>query len=137
MPYSALPPQKTSFKILSRSAQPLFSPLNSFFLIINCSLKWKISIFLYLKIEFHNSYLLALFITFSVMAAMLPITTKLNVMLWGFFRHKLGKELKTMATLPLKNIFYSAITHLILNISPFSQLTKATLKFSLMETLGH
>ena len=45
------------------------------------------------------------------MATMLPIMTKLNVILRSFFRHRLGKELKAMATLPLKNIFHSAITH--------------------------
>ena len=33
------------------------------------------------------------------------------------FLHSLGKELKVMVILPLKTIFYSAITHLILKIS--------------------
>ena len=38
------------------------------------------------------------------------------------------KELKVMMILPLKNIFYSAITHLILKISQFLQPTTTTLK---------
>ena len=39
-----------------------------------------------------------------------------------------GLELKVMMILPLKNIFYSAITHLILKISQFLQATTMTLK---------
>ena len=37
--------------------------------------------FLHLKTKFHRSYILALFTNFSVVAAMLPIMTKLNVIL--------------------------------------------------------
>ena len=65
---------------------------------------------------------------------MLPIMAKLSVILksecvnsWEFL-HSLGKELKVMMILPLKNIFYSAITHLILKISQFLQQTTITLK---------
>ena len=65
---------------------------------------------------------LALFTNFSVVAAMLPIMAKLSVILrsecantWEFL-HSLGKELKVMMIPPLKNIFYSAITHLNLKI---------------------
>ena len=46
---------------------------------------------------------------------------------WEFL-HSLGKELKVMMIPPLKNIFYSAITHLNLKISPFLQATTMTLK---------
>ena len=44
------------------------------------------------------------------------------------FLHSLGKELKVMVILPLKTIFYSAITHLILKISYFLLPTTTTLK---------
>ena len=90
--------------------------------------------FLHLKTKFHRSYVLALFTNFSVVAAMLPIMAKLSVILksecantWEFL-HSLGKELKVMMIPPLKNIFYSAITHLILKISQFLQATTMTLK---------
>ena len=46
---------------------------------------------------------------------------------WEFL-HSLGKELKVMMIPPLKDIFYSAITHLILKISQFLQPTTMTLK---------
>ena len=59
---------------------------------------------------------------------------KLNIILrseyvntWEFL-HLLGKELKVMVILSLKNIFYSAITRMILKISQFSLLTTSTLK---------
>ena len=42
--------------------------------------------------------------------------------------HSLEKELKVMMILPLKNIFYSAITYLILKISQFLQPTTMTSK---------
>ena len=90
--------------------------------------------FLHLKTKFHRSYVLALFINFSVVAAMLPIMATLSVILkseyanaWEFL-HSLGKELKVMMIPPLKNIFYSAITHLNLKISQFLQATTMTLK---------
>ena len=90
--------------------------------------------FLHLKTKFHRSYVLALFTNFSVVAAMLPIMAKLSVILksecantWEFL-HSLGKELKVMMIPPLKNIFYSAITHLNLKISQFLQATTMTLK---------
>ena len=88
---------------------------------------------LHLKTKFHHSYILALFTNFSVVAAVLPIMAKLSVILnlecvntWESL-HSLGKELKVMMILPLKNIFYSAITQLILKISQFLQPT-TTLK---------
>ena len=90
--------------------------------------------FLHLKTKFHRSYVLPLFTNFSVVAAMLPIMAKLSVVLksecantWEFL-HSLGKELKVMMIPPLKNIFYSAITHLNLKISQFLQATTMTLK---------
>ena len=56
-----------------------------------------------------------MFTNFSVVAAILPIIGKLNIILrsecgstWEFM-HSLGKELKEMIIFPLKNIFYSAI----------------------------
>ena len=59
---------------------------------------------------------------------------KLNIILrseyvntWEFL-HLLGKELKVMVIRSLKNIFYSAITRMILKISQFSLLTTSTLK---------
>ena len=95
--------------------------------------KCKISNFFTFKDKSHRSYVLALFINFSVVAAMLPIMAKLSVNLksecentWEFL-HSLGKELKVMMIPPLKNIFYSAITHLNLKISQFLQAT-TTLK---------
>ena len=90
--------------------------------------------FLHLKRNFHRSYILALFTNFSVVAAMLLTIAKLSDILrsecantWEFL-HSLGKELKVMMIPPLKNIFYSAITHLILKISQFLQLTTINLK---------
>ena len=51
----------------------------------------------FLKTKFHRSYVLALFINISVVAAMLPIMAKLSVILrsecvniWEFL-HSLGK----------------------------------------------
>ena len=96
--------------------------------------KCKITV-LYLKTKFHRSYVLTLFTTFSVVASMLPIIEKLIVILtsecvttWEFL-HSLGKELTVMMILPLKNIFYSAITHLILKIFQFLLPATTTLKF--------
>ena len=74
----------------------------------------KLVIFLHLKTKFYCPYVVALFKNFSVVAAMLPIMAKINVILksecgntWEF-RHSLGKELKVMMILPLKNIFIFA-----------------------------
>ena len=47
--------------------------------------------------------------------------------IWEFL-HSLGKELKLMMILPLKNIFYSAVTHLIFKVIQFLQPTATTLK---------
>ena len=54
--------------------------------------------FLHLKKKFHHSYVVALFTNFSVVATMLPIMAKLNIILrtecvstWEF-RHSLGKK---------------------------------------------
>ena len=64
---------------------------------------------------------------------MLPIVAKLSVILKSEcvntreFLHSLGKVLKVMI-LPLNNIFYSAIAHLILKISHFLQPITMTLK---------
>ena len=65
---------------------------------------------------------------------MLPIMGKLNGMLrlkfentWEFL-YSLGKELKVMMILPLRNTFYSAVTHLVLEISYFLLPTTAILK---------
>ena len=95
----------------------------------------KLVTFLHLKTKFHCPYVLALPTTsFSVVAAMLLIMARLNLILrseyvkiWEFL-HLLGKELKVMMILPLKNIFYSVITHLILGICQFSLPTTTTLK---------
>ena len=94
-------------------------------------LRAKLVTFLHLKTKFHWSYDLALF---SAVAAMLPIMAKLSVILksecvntWEFL-HSLGKELKEMMILPLKNNFYSAIAHPILKISQFLLPTTTTSK---------
>ena len=72
---------------------------------------------------------------------MLPIIAKLRIILklervdtWEFL-HSLGKELKVMIFLPLHNIFYSAVTYLILKICRFLQPTTMTFKVALMESL--
>ena len=102
--------------------------------------KWKLSIFLHLKTEFHCFYVMSVFRNVSVVAAMLPVTAKLNVLLrsewWNTWelRHSLGKELKVMTIVPLKNIFYSAITRLILNFS-FLTTNNKNFKVTLMESL--
>ena len=79
---------------------------------------------------------MVLFTNFSVVAAMLPIMAKRNVILrsecvnsWEFL-YSLGKELKVMMIWPLKIIFYSAITQPILKISQFLLPTTPTLKSS-------
>ena len=94
----------------------------------------KLVTFLHLKTKFHWSCVLALFINFSAVAAMLPIMAKLSVIFksecvntWEFL-HSLGKELKEMMILPLKSTFYSAITHPILRISQCLLPTTTTLK---------
>ena len=94
----------------------------------------KLVTFLHLKTKFHRSCVLALFTHFSAVVAMLPVMAKLNVILksdcvntWKFM-HSMGKELKEMMILPLKNTFYSAITHPILKISHFLLPTTTTLK---------
>ena len=87
-----------------------------------------------LRTEFHHSYFLVLFTSFSVVAAMLLIMAKLSVILRSDFvntyefQHSLGKELNVLIILPFKNTFYSAITHLILKISLFKIPTTTTLK---------
>ena len=93
---------------------------------------FKIS--LHLKKKYHCSYVLALFTNFSVAAAMLPIMPKLSIILisecvntWEFL-HSLGNKLQVTMILPLNNILFSAITHLILKISQFLLATTATLK---------
>ena len=102
--------------------------------------QWKLSIFLHLKTEFHCFYVMSVFRNVSVVAAMLPVTAKLNVILrsewWNTWelRHSLGKELKVMTIVPLKNIFYSAITRLILNFS-FLTTNNKNFKVTLMESL--
>ena len=108
--HSELHNEKNSHTVIS----DLFSRLNA-----------RLVTFLHLKTKFHRSYVL----TFTVVAAMLPIMAKLSVILksecantWEFLQ-SLGKELKMMMILPLKNIFYSAITRLILKISQFFQQT--------------
>ena len=67
--------------------------------------------------SFLGSYVLELMTNFKVIAAMLPNMAKLSVIIkvktpWNFCTHL---EMMMMI-LPLKNIFYSAITHLILEI---------------------
>ena len=73
-------------------------------------------IFLHLKAEFHCCYVLALFLNFIVVAAMLHIMPKLHVILrlkhvntWELL-HSPGKEIKVIAILSLKNLFWPAIT---------------------------
>ena len=94
----------------------------------------KLVTFLHLTTKFHHSYVFALSTNLSVVAAVLPIVTKLSIILesecvntWGFL-HSLGKELKMVMVLPLKNIFYSAIKHLILKTSKFLLPTTTALK---------
>ena len=96
--------------------------------------KCRISKFFTFKDKTPSSYVLALFANFSVVATILPIMAKLSVILksecantWEFL-HSLRKELKVMMVSPLKNIFYSAITHLIFKIFQFLQPTTMTLK---------
>ena len=65
-----------------------------------------------------------------------PIMAKLSIILksetlfkqFKHFLNSLGKELKVIMILPLKNIFYSTITNLILKISQFLQPTTTTIK---------
>ena len=97
-------------------------------------LSTKLVTFLHLKIKFHRFYVLAMFANISAVAEMLPIMTKLSVILksecvnnWEFL-HSLGKEIKVTMILSLKNIFSYAITKLTLKISQFLLPTTATLK---------
>ena len=93
--------------------------------LLHCNL-WFLLVTLHLKTEFRCSYFLALFTNFSVVTAILPIMPKLNVILRSEcvntlkFWQSLGKWLKAMMILPLKNVFYFAITCRILKIAPFS-----------------
>ena len=68
-------------------------------------------IFLHLKAEFHCCYVLALFLNFIVVAAMLHIMAKLHLILrlkyvntWELL-YSPGKEIKVIAILSLKNLF--------------------------------
>ena len=97
-------------------------------------LSGKLVTFSHLQTKFYRSYDLALCTNFSVVAAMRPIMAKLNVVLrselvnfWEFL-HSLEKVLKVMMIQPLKKIFHSTITHLILKISQFLRPTAKTLK---------
>ena len=97
----------------------------------------KLVTFVHLKTKFHRFYVLVPFTNFSAVATMLPIMAKLNAILrsewvstWEYL-HSLGKELKVMMILPLKNIFYSAIIRLILEISQFLLPTTTILKLRL------
>ena len=76
-------------------------------------------IFTYFKSIIPSFYVFALFINFIALAAIPRTMAKINA---------LGKELRTIMILPLKNIFYSAITCLILMISLFSLPTTTILK---------
>ena len=125
-------------KCLQNKRCSLHYLLMLFHTVISSLFSWqsaKLVTFLHLKIEFHRSYILTLITNFSMVVAKLPIMAKLNVILkseflntWEF-RHVLGKELKVMMILPIQTTFYSAITGLILKISPFSLTTTTTLKF--------
>ena len=75
---------------------------------------------------------MALFINLSAVAAVLRTMAKLNIsksetVIAGEFQCSLEKELKAMMILLLKSIFCSAITRLVLNISPFELRTTTTL----------
>ena len=90
----------------------------------------KLVTFLHLKTKFHWSCVLALFTNFSAVACYLLWRVILKsecVNTWEFL-HSLGKKLKEMMILPLKNTFYSAITNPILKISQFLLPTTTTLK---------
>ena len=95
----------------------------------------KINNFLHLKTKFCCFYVLT-FLLFL----MLPIMARSSVILgseflgWEF-RHSLGAELKMMIILQLRNIFYSAITHLILRISQLLLRSGGGHKVALMESL--
>ena len=86
------------------------------------------------KLPYSLTVLLALFTNVDVVAAMLLLMTKLSIILrsesvsTSEFLHSLGKQLIKMMILSSKNIFYSAITNLILKIFKFLLPTTTTLK---------
>ena len=93
---------------------------------INCIMKHK-HFYCNIRFVFRVSARLVTFLHLhlhsSAAAVMLPVMTKLIFILktdcvntWKFL-HSQRKELKVMMILPWKNIFYSAITTLILKIS--------------------
>ena len=96
-------------------------------------------IFLHLKAEFHCCYVLALFLNFIVVAAMLHIMPKLHVILrlkhvntWELL-HSPGKEIKVIAILSLKNLFQPAITRP--DFEEFSMLATNNIYFEVALTL--
>ena len=73
--------------------------------------------FLHLETEFHRSYIVALLTNFSVVAAMVPIMAKLNVILMSEcvktleFRHLLGKQLKDDSAIKEHLLFCNHTSH--------------------------
>ena len=97
-------------------------PTAIFELYSRLSTSW--SIFLHSKTKFLLSYVLALFINLSAVAAMLSIMAKLSAILKSEcvnaleFLLSLERDWKGITILPQKNIIYFAIIHLILTIFP-------------------
>ena len=125
---------KMSLQIHTRISRIMKNKVRTVMSILFSRPSAKLVTFLHLKSKFHRSCVLAFFTNFSAVAAMLPIMAKLSVILKSEFvntleiLHSLGKELQEMMILPLKNTFYSAITHPTLKISQFLLPARTTLK---------
>ena len=96
---------KSSLQILTRINRKMENKLQYF----NIPFFFPLT-FLHLKTEFHCSFVLALPTNFIVVAAMLPVIRKLNVILgsecvstWEFL-HSPRKEFMVMMILPWKNM---------------------------------
>ena len=103
---------KMSLQIRSRINRIMKNKLPYCILGFALQIKCKLVAFLYLKTGSYRFYVQALFINFRAVTAMLPVTAKLNVILSSEYvntweiQHSLGKKLKAMLILPLKNILF-------------------------------
>ena len=120
-------PKNRFGKLFFKSEQEYTAKWKTNSLAVICALFLRLSakliIFVHLWTEFIHSYVLAFFKILVLWCYSYLLRQNKTIILrsecvntCGFWL-SLGKELKAMAVLPLKNIFYSTITHMISKIS--------------------
>ena len=131
---------KMSLQIRSRINRIMKNKLPYCILGFALQIKCKLVAFLYLKTGSYRFYVQALFINFRVVTAMLPVTAKLNVILSSEYvntweiQHSLGKKLKAMLILPLKNILFRNYSPDFENFSIFTT-SNSDFKITLIDSL--